>query len=133
MVGWTDNDLLAYQVRQGKAPKPGTPDPELDDEAAFHEELIAYLKANGVRAIVHSRTDQPTTQQVGVPDLLCAYQGVPIAMEAKVKGRKPTPAQLGWLKALELDGWVTGVVRSMADAAAILEMARKRNEKTDEH
>lgn len=109
-----------FRVTEGQA------DPDLDDESAFHEEIIDYVKSLGVHGIVHSRCDQATTVQVGVPDLLFAFQGAPVAFEAKVKGRKPTPAQLGWLKALELDGWTVAIVRSMADVVAVLEQAKLR-------
>lgn len=126
MVGWTDNDLIAYEIRQGKAPKLTQTDPALDDEGKFHEEIIAYLKSIGVHGIVHSRMDQPTTQQVGVPDFLFAVNGVPVALEAKVKNRKATPAQLGWLQALSMDGWVTMVVRSLEDVKTALSVAANR-------
>lgn len=98
----------------------------MDDESKFHEAIIAYLKGEGVHGIVHSRMDQPTTQQVGVPDFLFAVGGVPVALEAKVKNRKTTLAQTGWLMALSLDGWVTMVVRSLADVKKAVSDARNR-------
>lgn len=126
MVSMSLAEVLAHEARVSKKPLGGTPDPALDDEGKFHEEIIAYLKSVGVHGIVHSRMDQPTTQQVGVPDFLFAVNGVPIALEAKVKNRKPTPAQLGWLQALSMDKWVTAVVRSLKDVQEALEVARKR-------
>ena len=105
----------------------GTNDPNLNDESAFHEEIISYLKSVGVHGIVHSRCDKAATIQVGVPDLLFSWKGVPVALEAKVQGRKATTAQLGWLLALELDGWIVSVVRSMTDVQEALDRAKSRD------
>lgn len=129
-VRFTKAEYLAYQARMMQnmpSATLGTTDSDLDDESKFHEEIIAYLKSLGVRGIIHSRTDQPTTQARGVPDLLFALDGVPVALEAKVKNRKPTPEQHGWLTALTLDGWITALVRSMADVQTALGRAKSRS------
>lgn len=123
---FTVAEYLAYCAKSHKHKNLGPGYYEIDDEGKFHEEIIAYLKAEGVHGIVHSRMDQPTTQQVGVPDFLFAVKGVPVALEAKVKGRKTTLAQTGWLMALSLDGWVTMVVRSLEDVKKAVSDARKR-------
>lgn len=104
----------------------GTPDDSLEDEGKFHDEIIHYLRRQAVMGIIHSRLDRKSTVQVGVPDLIFAFHGVPVALEAKVRGRKPTPEQRGWLKALEMDGWVVSVVRSMKDVQEALDRAKAR-------
>lgn len=68
----------------------------------------ALMKAEGVSA--------------GVPDLLFfepreiryAYAG--LAMEFKIKGNGPTPAQLGWHRALAQRGWCVRIVYSAQEA-----------------
>lgn len=90
------------------------------DESKLHTEILEYLKARGVRCVVHSRMDRPSTNQVGVPDLIFVYAGKPYALEAKAKGRKLTPEQVGWLAAMRLDGWTTGVVRSLEDVKTLI-------------
>lgn len=123
MPRMTQEQVNAYIAR--RLPQAdGTADADLDDEGAFHERIMAYLKGIGVRGIVHSRMDQATTQARGVPDFLFAIDGVPLALEAKVRNRKPTPEQLGWLAALRLDGWHTAVVRSMADVETTVQQAK---------
>lgn len=129
MPRMTMAEVIAYQSKFAKPFNISQSDDELGDEGKFHEEIIAYLKIIGVHGIVHSRMDQPTTQQVGVPDFLFAVGGVPVALEAKVKNRKPTPAQLGWLAALKIDGWTTAVVRSMAHVTTVLDEARGKLDK----
>lgn len=137
MPRMTTAQYLAYQALTGRREDKSCPDETLDDESKFHEAIIAYLKSEGVHGIVHSRMDQPTTQQVGVPDFLFAVGGVPVALEAKVKGRKTTLAQTGWLMALSLDGWVTMVVRSLEDVKKAVSDARNRvlyeNQKAENH
>lgn len=68
----------------------------------------ALLKAEGVSA--------------GVPDILVftpepCYDGqIGLALEFKIKGNKPTPAQLGWHRALAQQGWCVHIVYSAQEA-----------------
>ena len=74
----------------------------------------AQLKREGVRS--------------GVPDLLVftppplfpAYRGVAIEMK-RVRGSKPTPSQLRWLKDLDRVGWYSAVCEGHEEAIQVLE------------
>lgn len=129
MPRMTPAEVIVYQARM--ASKWGENNPHVtsdqDDESKFHEEIMTFLKRAGIHGVVHSRMDKATTQQCGVPDFLFAYSGVPIALEAKVKNRKVTPEQAGWLTALGMDGWLCRVVRSLSDVAEALEAARAKH------
>ena len=68
----------------------------------------ALMKAEGVSA--------------GVPDLMFFERGIHIgvyaglALEFKSKGNGPTPAQLGWHRALAQRGWCVRIVYSAQEA-----------------
>lgn len=133
----TQADLDAYNARRmaSRASKP--PESYVDtpsaleslseankgSEKALHEVIENWLRLHGVRAIVHSRTDKPTTQAKGVADFLYVIHGKPVAMEVKVGRNQCTPEQVGWLEAAKLDGWLTGVVRSLDEAIALFRQA----------
>lgn len=121
-------EVIAYQARMASKWSENNPPSvsDQDDESKFHEEIMSYLKGVGIHGVVHSRMDKPTTVQEGVPDFLFAYAGVPVALEAKVKSRKVTTAQFGWLLALDMDGWVCKTVRSLSDVSDALETAKSR-------
>lgn len=147
MVTFTQSDVLAHQarlkaIREAKtaskasdhhitAPlleKRAINDPgafQRHSEKKLQEQIMAWLRLHGVRAIVHSRTDRPTTQQKGVADILYVVYSVPVAMEVKVGNNQCTPEQVGWLEAARLDGWTVGVVRSLDQAIALHELSLK--------
>lgn len=124
-------EVIAYQARMAskwaeKNPLAVSGTPETDETGEFHGKIMEYLKSQGIRAIVHSRTDKKTTQERGIADFLCVFNGVPIALEAKTGKGKLSVEQKGWLLAAELDGWVVSVVRSLADVQDALEAAKAR-------
>lgn len=131
MVSMSLAEVLAHQAKLAHkhADENPTPTNGPDEESAFHDEIMSYLRRAGIRGVVHSRMDKASTQAKGVPDFLFAVEGVPVALEAKVKGRKVTPEQAGWLTALRLDGWITSVVRSIKDVAHVLGQAREKLDK----
>lgn len=90
------------------------------NEKEFHEKLMQYLRMKGVRVIVHSRTDRPTTNQAGIPDLLFVYAGIPCAWELKLPGKNPTPEQVQCMGDMAADLWSVRVVRSIQEAVEIL-------------
>lgn len=120
MPRWSQEEYRLWEARGFRnILAPSTAEPATD-ESKLHTEILEYLKSKGVRCVVHSRMDRPSTNQVGVPDLIFVYAGKPYALEAKAKGRKLTPAQVGWLAAMKLDGWTTGVVRSLEDVKTLM-------------
>lgn len=60
-------------------------------------------------------------QTAGVSDLICFKAGCPpLAVEAKMKGNTPTPAQLRFMAAWEAAGGVSIVAHSVDDLEAVL-------------
>ena len=57
---------------------------------------------------------------VGWPDFTFVYLGIPLALEAKVQGRKPRPNQAEMHVKLRRNGWQVFVVESLADVLTIL-------------
>lgn len=95
-------------------------------EADLHADILQFCTSRGWRAH-HSRMDRPSTCGVGTPDFAIAMpNGVTVWVEAKARNNKPTPEQLAWLAALDILGHVTGVVRSMEEFRALIEMAERR-------
>lgn len=75
-----------------------------DNESDLHGKIIDWLKSKGWYW-VHSRMDKKTTTQLGVPDfIIAAPVGVTFWIEAKAKGNKPTPPQIGVAMMLERVG-----------------------------
>jgi hypothetical protein len=58
----------------------------------------------------------------GVPDLLIVDRGKRLALEMKARGgRKPSPAQVGWLDHFVAEGWGVAVCYGAEEAIAWLE------------
>lgn len=67
----------------------------VERECDLHDDIEAYCKGRGWY-YVHSRMDRPTTTALGVKDFIIAMpKGITGWVEVKIKGRKPTPAQMG--------------------------------------
>lgn len=64
-------------------------------ESSIVKKIRDYAEANG--AVVVKYTGGPYAER-GVSDLLMVWSGIFIACETKVPGKKPTPAQLLFLK-----------------------------------
>jgi hypothetical protein len=88
---------------------------EVGAEKELHKMIMQWLGLHGVRAVVHSRTDRPTTQSKGIADILYVTHGIPVACEVKVGRNTLTPEQVGWLEAAKLDGWLVGVVHNLQE------------------
>lgn len=75
-----------------------------ENESELHGQIIDWLKSKGWYW-VHSRMDRKTTTQLGVVDfIIAAPGGVTFWIEAKAKGNKPTPPQIGVAMMLERVG-----------------------------
>ncbi len=89
-------------------------------ESDLHDEIIAFCRSKGWYYI-HSRTDRPTTNQVGCPDFCIVMDGGRIVfLEVKRPGSKPTPAQaatIAWLRKL---GASAHIVHDMQEFAAAI-------------
>lgn len=102
---------------------------ELEDEKALHGQIINWLRVKGVRAVIHSRMDKRTGQQIGTADFHFVVHGVPCCVEAKVGTNQLTAEQVGWMEAAKLDGWLTCLARSLDDVIAIYREAETRGTK----
>lgn len=94
--------------------------PALADEKeigkdGLHEKIMDYCRSKGWQ-FIHSRTDKPSTNQIGCPDfLIAANDGVTFWIECKRKGSKPTTHQLGTILALKLLGHRASIVYSFQE------------------
>lgn len=81
-------------------------------ESKVQEEIISYLKKN---RIYHFRF-QAQSNLNGLPDILCLYKGFFIGLELKrEKGGTPTGLQLRKIKAINDNGGVGIIVRSVEE------------------
>lgn len=129
MPRWSSSELHVWQQSQDTKHGVGDYSPAAVEKRAkkaaamaekeLHRQIMSWLRLQGVKGIVHSRCDRPTTQAVGVPDLLLCFRGKPYAFEVKVGSNQPTTEQLQWLQDLREDGWTAAVVRSLDDVIAL--------------
>jgi len=89
-------------------------------EKDLHNLIQNELTRRGIFAI-HSRTDRKTTQQVGVPDFIFCFPGVPIAVECKLPGAKLTDDQAYVAAKMQKNGWLYFVVTSYEEFREILD------------
>lgn len=89
--------------------------PHEGKESELHERIMDYCRSKGWQ-FIHSRTDKPSTNQLGCPDfLIAANDGVTFWIECKRKGSKPTTHQLGTILALKLLGHRAGIIFSFQE------------------
>lgn len=65
-------------------------------------------------------------QNIGVPDLLCCFNGIFIGMEIKIPGEVATRVQEFELLAIVKSGGEAGVVTSIEEAMELAEKATRR-------
>jgi len=85
---------------------------ELQDQIAGHFEIAGTV-------VVRSRMDKKTSVAVGIPDLLFALKGAPVAMEVKLPGEKLTKEQEKMMANMKKNGWLCHVVYSYDQAVEI--------------
>lgn len=91
-------------------------------ESELHEEILAYCRSKGWRAI-HSRMDRPSTSGVGSPDFVVALPcGQTVWVEAKTAKGKLTLEQNAWLAALRALGHHAGVVTCLEEFVMMTEV-----------
>lgn len=93
-------------------------------ESDLHEQILDYCRSKGWRA-VHSRMDKKTTTDLGVPDFIISAPGRVFFIEAKRKGRKPTPEQLAFMAHVRNHGHPCGVVYSFQEFLYVVGLPRK--------
>lgn len=73
-------------------------------KGGLHEQIMDYCDARWPKWVyVHSRTDQPSSVSVGLPDFVIALpNGKTLWLECKAKGGKLTTEQLAWKLKLEM-------------------------------
>ena len=87
-------------------------------ESVLQRQIIKHLR--GMGAWVFNVHGSPY-QQVGVPDLLVAYQGRFYAMEVKKPGGVLSPVQAKVIEEIRVSGSVAGRVESIEEAVKLLE------------
>jgi hypothetical protein len=98
---------------------------KLGSEKTLQESLCRILNYKGL-VVIRSRTDKPTSNNIGCPDMLFVAAGrVPCAWEIKLPGGKPTRAQLAMLERLAANGWNVAIICSID--AAITKLTQLEN------
>ncbi len=86
-----------------------------EPESKLHRQIEDWCRQRGW-PYVHSRMDKRTTTAVGVPDfIIFAKNGRVLCVEAKRKGRKPTPQQLAWLAQIRKLGHTASIIYSFEE------------------
>lgn len=101
-------------------------------EKQVHKQIENWLRLRGI-FFIHSRTDKKTTNAVGTPDFVFAWnwerspfidRTTPVAVEVKVNGNKLSDAQKAVRKQMIEDGWNYNVVDSLPQMLAVLNITR---------
>ena len=86
-------------------------------EKAVQNNIIAYLKH---KRVYHFRF-QAQSNLNGLPDIICLYKGFFLGLELKrEKGGAPTQLQLKKIKAINDNGGIGVIVRSVEEVEEIL-------------
>jgi len=84
-------------------------------ESSFQKKIVDWLTERGWQ-FVRSRMDRPTTTEIGVPDfIIAAPGGITFWVECKARTNKPSNAQRGWAKQLQMLGHKHAFVWNMTD------------------
>ena len=86
-------------------------------ESKIQKQIIAFLKRNKV----YFWRFQAQSNLNGLPDILCLYKGFFLGLELKrEKGGSPTQLQLRKIKAINDNGGIGVIVRSVEEVEKIL-------------
>ena len=92
----------------------------MQPEARIVKRIQAYVaKEGGFLVKIHG--GENPFQQPGISDLLGVYKGVPLALEVKQPGAKPTRIQAAFLRKWSAAGGVSAVVTSVYEVQGILD------------
>ena len=87
------------------------------NESAVQKNILAYLRH---KRVYHFRF-QAQSNLNGLPDILCLYKGFFLGLELKrEKGGAPTQLQLKKIKAINDNGGIGVIVRSVEEVEEIL-------------
>lgn len=118
--------LFQFQQMQARLARPvETTAPLLEKE--LHQDIIDHCDKQWPRwKYVHSRTDKPTRNTLGVPDFVIALPlGRTLYVEAKRPGQKPSLAQSAWhAEMLKLKHYVH-VVHDMQEFLSAVEQVKQ--------
>ena len=89
-------------------------------ESVLQRKIQKYLKDNLPNAVVWKNHGNQYSV-IGLPDIMCVYEGKIICIEVKVPGNVTTKLQEVTLKKLKESGAITGVAYSIKDVEKILE------------
>ncbi len=81
-------------------------------EGKVKDDIKAWLIARGVWFFMPVPTGRGV---IGIPDFICCWNGLFIAIEAKSARGRPTPAQLGNIEDITRAGGIALVVHSVAE------------------
>lgn len=94
----------------------------VSSERQLQNDSFAWLSQNGASAIVwHFRMDKATTCFSGVSDFVFLFRGKFVAAEAKIGANKATKAQQEYIDAVNANGGIGFVFRSVDELRANLE------------
>ena len=98
-------------------------------ESVLQRKIQKYLKDNLPNAVVWKNHGNQYSV-IGLPDIMCVYEGKIVCIEVKVPGNTPTKLQEITLKKLKEAGAITGIAYSIEDVQKILENNKllRRNE-----
>ena len=87
-------------------------------EKAIENKIKAYLKT--IDGLYFFKEHGGLYGTAGVPDIICCYKGLFIALEVKTPDGKPTALQDATIKRIRETGGVAEVVRSVEDVKTII-------------
>jgi len=87
-----------------------------------HDLTVAIRQLLKIYGIFHWKVHQSLGCTPGVPDILGIYKGKMLGIEVKTKNGKVSPAQQGFIDAINREGGLVFVARSVDDVMEKLEL-----------
>lgn len=94
-------------------------------ESKIVKKIRAFLEGREAWVFNVHGGDSPF-QEVGVPDLLCCWQGRFVGLEVKLPGEKPSRRQEVVLERIRKAGGIAAVVSSVAEVEALLKRTSRK-------
>jgi len=88
-------------------------------ENALQRKIQKYLKTNLPNSVVWKNHGNQYSV-IGLPDIMCVYNGKIVCIEVKIPGNQPTKLQEVTLKKMSEAGAITGVAYSIEDVEQML-------------
>lgn len=88
-------------------------------ENVLQRKIQKYLKANLPNSVVWKNHGNQYSV-IGLPDIMCVFNGKILCIEVKIPGNQPTKLQEVTLKKMSEAGAITGVAYSIEDVQNIL-------------